>query len=204
MVSLIAFIRFSETKVISEFDKLLRLVQRQSNAAEPLPPFFIKTLINLEHPLNAALAKEKETKKKMNATNARALNSMKQKVRKTTKEFEKEVQQYKDVGFTSNVRTFYRSTNFWQDPESFEREFTAHTQPVDTAVPKPKKSREAAETESDEEPVLDDRFTTVGKGGRAMSFSVDNIFKTLKLVHEARGKKVRLFLSHLPSRMTKP
>jgi len=112
MVSLIAFIRFSETKVISEFDKLLRLVQRQSNAAEPLPPFFIKTLINLEHPLNAALAKEKETKKKMNATNARALNSMKQKVRKTTKEFEKEVQQYKDVGFTSNVRTFYRSTNF--------------------------------------------------------------------------------------------
>jgi hypothetical protein len=34
----------------------------------------------------------------MNATNARALNSMKQKVRKTTKEFEKEVQQYQDVG----------------------------------------------------------------------------------------------------------
>jgi hypothetical protein len=85
------------TTVILEFDKLLRLVQRQSNAAEPLPPFFVKTLQSLEHSLSTALAKEKEAKKKMNATNARALNSMKQKVRKTTKEFEKEVRQYQDV-----------------------------------------------------------------------------------------------------------
>jgi hypothetical protein len=74
-------------------------VQRQSNAAEPLPPFFVKTLLSLENSLNAALTKEKEAKKKMNATNARALNSMKQKVRKTAKEFEKEVQQYQNVSF---------------------------------------------------------------------------------------------------------
>ncbi|KAJ8585231.1 hypothetical protein M405DRAFT_912162 [Rhizopogon salebrosus TDB-379] len=157
--------------ISNEFDKLLRLVQRQSNAAEPLPPFFVKTLQSLEHSLSTALAKEKEAKKKMNATNARALNSMKQKVRKTTKEFEKEVRQYQD------------------DPESFEREFAAHAQPADAVIPKQKKQKKAAETESDEEPILDDRFTTVGKGGRAMSFSPDNIFKTLKLVHEARGKK---------------
>lgn len=156
--------------ISNEFDKLLRLVQRQSNAAEPLPPFFVKTLLSLENSLNAALVKEKEAKKKMNATNARALNSMKQKVRKTTKEFEKEVQQYQN------------------DPEAFEREFVAHAQPADV-VPKPKKQKKGADSESDEEPVLDDRFTTVGKGGKAMSFSADNIFKTLKLVHEARGKK---------------
>lgn len=62
----------------------------------------------------------------------------------------------------------------------------------------------SAEVDSDEEPILDDRFTTVGKGGKAMSFSVDNIFKTLKLVHEARGKKVRVFLLPVPSQMTKP
>lgn len=65
-------------------------------------------------------------------------------------------------------------------------------------VPKIKKPRKAAETESDEEPILDDRFTTVGKGGKAMSFSADNIFKTLKLVHEARGKKVGMFSFVLP------
>ncbi|KAG1856517.1 eukaryotic translation initiation factor 3 subunit 8 [Suillus tomentosus] len=157
--------------ISNEFDKLLRLVQRQSNAAEPLPPFFVKTLLSLEDSLNAALMKEKEAKKKMNATNARALNSMKQKVRKTAKEFEKEVQQYQN------------------DPEAFEREFTAHAQPADVVAPKPKKPKKSADSESDGEPVLDDRFTTVGKGGKAMSFSADNIFKTLKLVHEARGKK---------------
>lgn len=157
--------------ISNEFDKLLRLVQRQSNAAEPLPPFFVKTLLSLENSLNAALTKEKEAKKKMNATNARALNSMKQKVRKTAKEFEKEVQQYQN------------------DPEAFEREFAAHTQPADVVVPKPKKQKKGADSESDGEPVLDDRFTTVGKGGKAMSFSAENIFKTLKLVHEARGKK---------------
>ncbi|KIK39372.1 hypothetical protein CY34DRAFT_808359 [Suillus luteus UH-Slu-Lm8-n1] len=157
--------------ISNEFDKLLRLVQRQSNAAEPLPPFFVKTLLSLENSLNAALTKEKEAKKKMNATNARALNSMKQKVRKTAKEFEKEVQQYQN------------------DPEAFEREFAAHAQPADVVVPKPKKQKKGADSESDGEPVLDDRFTTVGKGGKAMSFSAENIFKTLKLVHEARGKK---------------
>ena len=73
------------------------MVQRQQNVAEPVPPFYIRTLISLEGALNAALAKEKEAKKKMNASNARALTAMKQKVRKTVKEYEKEIKQYNDV-----------------------------------------------------------------------------------------------------------
>lgn len=80
-----------------EYDKLARMVQRQQNVAEPVPPFYIRTLISLEASLNAALAKEKEAKKKMNASNARALTAMKQKVRKTVKEYEKEIKHYNDV-----------------------------------------------------------------------------------------------------------
>ena len=80
-----------------EYDKLTRMVQRQQNVAEPVPPFYIRTLISLEAALNTALAKEKEAKKKMNASNARALTAMKQKVRKTVKEYEKEIKQYNDV-----------------------------------------------------------------------------------------------------------
>lgn len=34
-------------------------------------------------------------------------------------------------------------------------------------------------------------FTTVGKGGKAMQFTADSIFKNLQAVQEARGKKVR-------------
>ncbi len=80
-----------------EYDKLTRMVQRQQNIAEHVPPFYIRTLISLEAGLNTALAKEKEAKKKMNASNARALTAMKQKVRKTVKEYEKEIRQYNDV-----------------------------------------------------------------------------------------------------------
>jgi hypothetical protein len=80
-----------------EYDKLARMVQRQQNVAEPVPPFYIRTLISLEAALNATLAKEKEAKKKMNASNARALTAMKQKVRKTVKEYEKEIKHYNDV-----------------------------------------------------------------------------------------------------------
>jgi translation initiation factor 3 subunit C len=36
-------------------------------------------------------------------------------------------------------------------------------------------------------------FTTVGKGGRAMQFTPESIFKNLQAVQEARGKKVTLF-----------
>lgn len=73
------------------------MVQRQQNVSEPVPAVFIRTLTTLETSLNAALAKEKDAKKKTNAANARALTAMKQKVKKTSKEFEKEVKHYQDV-----------------------------------------------------------------------------------------------------------
>ncbi|KAI6002696.1 eukaryotic translation initiation factor 3 subunit 8 N-terminus-domain-containing protein [Pisolithus albus] len=158
--------------ISAEFDKLLRLVQRQSNSAEPIPPFFVKTLTNLESSLNEAIAKEKEAKKKMNAMNARALNSMKQKIKKTLKEHEKEIQQYQ------------------ADPDAFEREFIAHTQPAETVSARTKKSRQAIVDDGGDDKLQDeDHFTVVGKGGKAMQFTADAIFKTLKIVNEARGKK---------------
>lgn len=156
----------------AEFDKLLRLVQRQSNVAEPIPPFFVKALINLESSLNTALAKEKEAKKKTNAANARALNSMKQKIKKALKEYEKEIHQYQ------------------ADPDAFEREFTAHTQPAEAVSIKAKKVKKATIDDGGEDELeVDDHFTVVGKGGKAMQFTADAIFKTLKIVNEARGKK---------------
>ena len=81
----------------SEFDKLVRMVQRQQNVSEPVPPFYLRTLVSLEESLNTALAKEKEAKKKMNASNARALTAMKQKVRKTIKEHETDVKRFQNV-----------------------------------------------------------------------------------------------------------
>lgn len=83
----------------------MRLVQRQQNVSEPVPPFYVRTLVSLESSLNAALAREKEAKKKMNASNARALTAMKQKVKKIIKEYEKEVKHFQTVCVLS-ISTF--------------------------------------------------------------------------------------------------
>lgn len=80
-----------------EFDKLARMVQRQQNVSEPVPPFYLKTLLNLESSITSALAKDKESKKKMNASNARALTAVRQKVKKLLKEYEQEIKRYQEV-----------------------------------------------------------------------------------------------------------
>lgn len=58
-----------------------------------------------------------------------------------------------------------------------------------TALTKPKKVKKTIEDEEDEGSQVDE-FTTVGKGGKAMQFTPESIFKNLQLVQEARGKKV--------------
>lgn len=81
----------------AEFDKLVRLIQRQHNLSEPVPSHFIKTLINLETSIAGTLQKEKEAKKKMNASNAKALTAMKQKIKKSMKEYESDIKKYQQV-----------------------------------------------------------------------------------------------------------
>ena len=73
------------------------MVQRQQNLSEPVPAFYVRTLVNLESSVNNTLSKEKEAKKKMNASNAKALTAMKQKVKKAIKEYENDVKKYQEV-----------------------------------------------------------------------------------------------------------
>ncbi|KAJ3793544.1 eukaryotic translation initiation factor 3 subunit 8 N-terminus-domain-containing protein [Lentinula aff. detonsa] len=152
--------------ISNEFDKLARMIQRQHNVSEPIPPFYIKTLLSLESALTSAIAKEKEAKKKMNATNAKALNSMKQKVRKASKEYEQDIAKYQ------------------ADPEGFEREYTSlvtREAPATTSVTR----TTGGIIDSDG----NDGFQPVGKGGRTMLLTAEGIFKSLQSVQEARGKK---------------
>lgn len=79
-----------------EFDKLARLVQQQTNVSEPVPPFWIKTLASLDTAI-----KEKDPKKKLNALNSKALNSLKIKVKKAQKEFEEHITRFNTVRFLS-------------------------------------------------------------------------------------------------------
>jgi translation initiation factor 3 subunit C len=75
-------------------------------------------------------------------------------------------------------------SNILQDPEGFERAYTAAIAVKEAPIVK-KVKKTTTETDEPED------FTTVGKGGKAMQFTADGIFKNLQLVQEARGKKVR-------------
>jgi len=81
------------------------LIQRQNNISEVIPSFYIRTLSGLESAVNAALTKEKSSSKKMNATNAKALTAMKQKLKKVVKEHEQDIKQYREVRSSRTIET---------------------------------------------------------------------------------------------------
>lgn len=93
-----------------EFDKLARMIQRQQNISESISPFYIRTLVSLESSSNSTIAKEKKAEKKMNATNAKALTAMKQKIKKATKEHETQIKRFQEVRIQHlNAPSFFSS-----------------------------------------------------------------------------------------------
>ncbi|EKM80889.1 hypothetical protein AGABI1DRAFT_119443 [Agaricus bisporus var. burnettii JB137-S8] len=150
--------------ISNEFDKLSRMVQRQQNVSEPIPPFFIKSLLSLDTSIKNALA-DKDAKKKLTATKAKALTAMKQKIKKALKEHESEV------------------VKFQKDPDGFEREYQAAIVVAAPSQPSIPSQKIANQQDDDEE------FSTVGKGGRVVQFTSEGVLKNLQAVQEARGKK---------------
>jgi translation initiation factor 3 subunit C len=129
-----------------------------------LPKIYVKTIADLEDFMNEAMKKDKSSAKKMNTLNARALNGMKQKLRKNNRDYEKDISEYK------------------ADKEAFMKEEEA---PVVLPTPKPTPSiQNVAPVEDD-----DDGFAVVGKGGKVLHFTPEGILKTLRDILEQRGKK---------------
>jgi translation initiation factor 3 subunit C len=90
------------------------MIQRQHNLSEPVPAFYVRTLVNLELSINTTLQKEKEAKKKMNASNAKALTAMKQKIKKAVKENETDVKKFTEV--SGNTTTIMVVSNMATEP----------------------------------------------------------------------------------------
>ncbi|KAM9816978.1 eukaryotic translation initiation factor 3 subunit C [Neosynchiropus ocellatus] len=84
-------------KCLEEFEQLCRVFLKSKNIVdkEGVPSFYIRLLADLEDYLNQ-LWEDKEGKKKMNKNNAKALSTLRQKIRKYNRDYETEITAYKE------------------------------------------------------------------------------------------------------------
>ncbi|KAK3313742.1 eukaryotic translation initiation factor 3 subunit 8 N-terminus-domain-containing protein [Apodospora peruviana] len=150
--------------IANELDKLNRQVVKLQDGGKA-PKIYIKCVAELEDFMNETLAKQKVTPKKMNATNARGLNAVKQRIKKGNKDYQDQIDAFR------------------KDADGF-----MESDEEEAPLPKVQKVRfQPVSGEAEEED--DGGFATVGKGGRTLQFTPESIFKHLRTIMESRGKK---------------
>ena len=116
--------------------------------------------------MNEAIAKQKISIKKMNATNAKGLNAMKQKIKRNNKDYLTEIDKYRED------KGDYMMSEEEEEVIQVEK------------IKKPKSVYVDGVDAGD-----DEGFETVGKGGKTLQYTPESIFKHLRSIIESRGKK---------------
>jgi translation initiation factor 3 subunit C len=130
------------------------------------PKLYIKAIAELEDFMNETIAKQKVTAKKMNATNARGLNAVKQRIKKNNKDYQKDIDAYNE------------------DKDAF-----MESDEEEVVVVKAKKAKPAGGVPTEAEIEDNEGFSQVGKGGKELKFTPESILKHLRTIMESRGKK---------------
>ena len=149
---------------MAEFDKLNRQVVKLVQSGST-PKVYVKAISDLEDFMNETIAKQKVSTKKMNATNARGLNAVKQRIKKNNKDFTKEIESYR---------------------EGKEAYMESEDEDEVIAVEKVKKQAKTADASGAAD---DEGFSTVGRGGKTLQYTPESIFKNLRVIIESRGRK---------------
>ncbi|KAI9296590.1 hypothetical protein K502DRAFT_364051 [Neoconidiobolus thromboides FSU 785] len=143
----------------NEYEKMNKTVAKLKLTSIKPPTSYFNALIILEDGLNEAT----KEKKKMNAPNSKAMNSLKQKLKKNNRDYEKQIKILREGG---------------------ELDEPAPEAPAPVTSKRNKKVAFETREESD-----DGGFTSVGKGGRKNDITSDMVLKKLKEIIQARGKK---------------
>jgi translation initiation factor 3 subunit C len=149
-----------------EFDKMNRQVVKIIQSGST-PKLYVKTIADLEDVVNETTVKQKVTTKKMNASNTKGLNAMKQKIKKNNKDFVAEVDKYRAD------KDAYMESDEEEEAVPVERVRKNRVQRID---------------ELDAQ-IDDEGFATVGRGGRTLQYTPESILKHLRTIIESRGKK---------------
>uniref|UniRef100_A0A3Q3LZU9 Eukaryotic translation initiation factor 3 subunit C n=1 Tax=Mastacembelus armatus TaxID=205130 RepID=A0A3Q3LZU9_9TELE len=203
-------------KCLEEFEQLCRAFLKSKNIVdkEGVPPFYIRLLLNQNCKyrlltltlFSSQLWEDKEGKKKMNKNNAKALSTLRQKIRKYNRDFEAEIAAYKEVDQKTSYRNIYNSADEGVSAKSFLKK-------KPEAAPEASKFLKSDESSSSEEDDDDEDWgsDTVDSGsessdegeGKSASLAVEKpkmfakgteintavVVKKLNEILQARGKK---------------
>ncbi|EPX73007.1 translation initiation factor eIF3c [Schizosaccharomyces octosporus yFS286] len=147
--------------VSNEFDHLNKVAQKSSEAGRR-PPAYIEFLSNLDQRVESA---DKAFIKSLDAANGRALNALKQRVRKISRQFTSEIERFR------------------KDPEAFMK-------PTAEVADVPKAAGKAGQDEIIVGGVATRGIVAPSTGEpKTEEISPSDIFKHLRAIFEARGKK---------------
>ncbi|KAJ3125920.1 Translation initiation factor 3 subunit c [Nowakowskiella sp. JEL0407] len=155
----------------NEFDKLVAAYTKfTANKNEPHQRFFIRTCVEIEDFVKT-FSENKDAVKKMNASQAKSFNAMKQKIKKHNKLINDEIQKFLENRVTE------------EESENELVEEVEIAKPVARSKPVVEEDEEA-EGEGD----IDGSFTVVGRG-KNIDLSPEMLYKSLKELLDSRGKK---------------
>ncbi|KAJ3045344.1 Translation initiation factor 3 subunit c [Rhizophlyctis rosea] len=186
------------TKLNTLYGKATAIIQREGGKP---PRFYIRALTQLEDHLKETNA-NKEATKKMNKSSSSALTVMKQKLKKHNKTFEKEIEAFRadpvgeDDSETERVAAARKAAaEAESDDDEPRSKWTKGGDSDDDSDVEPRKggkrkgSKKKPVEEGDEAAAGEDGFTLIGKGGKAFEATPETLFKKLRELLEARGKK---------------